>query len=498
MVEQAAPGAGRGWEIEQKGIEWVSDSERHGVPGRLFWPWTAANFSFFTVAYGVFVVGLGLSWWQGALAVLIGAGLSYPVVGLVALAGTRGGAPTMALSRAAFGYHGNKLPTLFVYLSLVGWETISVALGALATRTVVARINPELATTPTLAVGFAVTAILVIIIGVYGYDVIMRVQKWITLVVAAMTVAYLLIIIPKLDFSAPAHTGSLALMVGGITLVIANGIGWTAGGADYSRYLPRTSSPAAVAGWTTVGGAVAPTVLMLFGILLTAGDPPLAAAVATDPIGAFAAQLPTWFVLPFLLTTILSVIAGAVFNLYSSGLNLLALGVRLPRWLAVGIDGILMVVGGIYLVFVAPRFFAPLQAFLIVIGVVTASWSAIFVVDLFLHRREGYRKDALYAPTGAYGRVNLAGVLSLVAAIVVGLGLVTSADENLRNLLGYFLSSAAKSGGIGASNMGVAVAFLVGGALYASLSTTVLRPSASSGTSKDKNPDQDAADLVSH
>lgn len=474
MVELAESG----WRIEQKGIDWVGDSERHGRPPGLFWPWTAANFSFFTVAYGVFVVGLGLSPWQGAIAVLIGLALSYPVVGLVALAGTRGGAPTMTLSRAAFGYHGNKLPTFFVYLSLVGWETVSVTLGALATRTILRRINPDLATTQMMVVGFLITVALVMVIAIYGYDVILRVQKWITVAVAVAVVGYLVIIVPDLDFGSTSSSGGFALMVGGVTLVVANGIGWTPAGADYSRY--TKGSPKSVVWWTTFGGATAPGLLMLFGVLLTAGNPKLAGAAAADPIGAFATALPTWFMIPFLLATMLSVIAGAVFNLYSSGLNLLALGVKIPRWAAVAVDGVLMILGGIYLIFVSPSFFAPVQSFLIVIGVIIAAWSAVFVVDLFLHRQGGYDRDALYSPAG-YGGFNVAGVVSFVVAVVVGLGLVTSADANIRAVLGYLLTPSAAAGSVGASNIGVAVAFVVGAGLYGLLSRTVLRPAERSG-----------------
>jgi purine-cytosine permease-like protein len=463
------------FEVERKGIDWITEGERHGTPNRLFWPWFAANASFFTVAYGVFVVGLGLSPWQGALAVVVGIGLAYPVVGAVAVAGMRGGAPTMALSRAAFGVHGNRLPTLFVYLSLLGWETISVSIGALAVRTVLARIDEGLATTPVVAAGFGLTVVVVIAVGVFGYNLILRVQKYITIAVMVMTAGYFVLIVPALDFSPPSAGGGLALFAGGVSLVIANGIGWAAGGADYSRYLPRTTAPRAVAGWTAAGAGSAPLVLMLFGVLLTAGNPALAAATAVDPVGAFAAALPTWFLVPFLLATMLSVIAGAVFNLYSSGLNLQALGVRLPRWAAVAVDGVVMVIGGIYLVFVTPSFFAPLQAFLIVIGVVTAGWSSIFVVDLFRFRRTGYDPRALFDPRGTYGRYNVAGVVSLVVAVVIGWGLVTSQDPYLRHLLGYLLTGAAREGSIGAANIGVVVAFLVGGPLYAGLRKVLSR-----------------------
>ena len=59
------------WQVEQKGIDWVSDAERHGQPSNLFWPLLAANLSFFPISMGVFIVDLGLNWWQAAVAVIV-------------------------------------------------------------------------------------------------------------------------------------------------------------------------------------------------------------------------------------------------------------------------------------------------------------------------------------------------------------------------------------------------------------------------------------------
>ncbi|WP_425558996.1 purine-cytosine permease family protein [Kutzneria kofuensis] len=128
--------------VEQRGIEHVPDEERYGTPSRQFWVWSAANLSMLPVGYGLFVVAVGLNWWQAMLAVVIGIALSYPLVGAVAIAGTRGGAPAMMLSRASFGVLGSRLPTLITWFTVVGWETVSVALGALATRTVLERLSP--------------------------------------------------------------------------------------------------------------------------------------------------------------------------------------------------------------------------------------------------------------------------------------------------------------------------------------------------------------------
>jgi purine-cytosine permease-like protein len=462
------------WAIEQTGIDWISDAERRGKPRRLFWPWAASNLSIYGIATGVYVVTLGLGWWQALIAVAGGVLLSYPLVGLVAVAGTRGGAPTMALSRAAFGHWGNIVPGLLNYLAMIGWETVAVTLGALATRTVTDRVG-GLGADTSLVTGFSVVALSSIVLGVYGYEVIMRVQRWISLALGAMTVAYLVIVLPQLDLTSVPSKGGAAAMVAGMTLVAtATGLGWVTSGADYSRYLPRRSSPLAVAGWTAVGGAVAPLVLMVFGVALSA-DPELAGAAAADPIAALAHRLPTWFLVPFLVAVILSVVASGTLGVYSSGLTLQAIGVRVRRPLTVLIDGALVIAFGVYLVFVSPSFFVPWQAFLTVIGVVTAAWVAVFLVDLLMHRRDGYSPADLSDPGGAYGRVNPAGLTSLAVSSVVGLGLVSSADPVLNQIVGYWLP-ANGTGPLAAGNLGVAIAFLLAGLLYAVLTSTAFPP----------------------
>ncbi|MBO0880770.1 MAG: cytosine permease, partial [Mycobacterium sp.] len=67
-----------------------------------------------------------------------------------------------------------------------------------------------------------------------------------------------------------------------------------------------------------------------------------------------------------------------------------------------------------------------------------AAWTGVFLTDLWLRRRHGYNRAALYSPAGAYGRINWAGVVALTAATAVGLGLVTSKDPHVGPLLGYW------------------------------------------------------------
>src|SRR4029078_3028629 len=113
-----------------------ADEERKGRPRDLFWPWFAANVSVFGISYGAFTLAFGISFGQALLVGIVGIVFSFLLCGFIALAGKRGSAPTMVLSRAAFGVRGNKLPTVISWLLTVGWEALLMILAVLAIATV--------------------------------------------------------------------------------------------------------------------------------------------------------------------------------------------------------------------------------------------------------------------------------------------------------------------------------------------------------------------------
>jgi purine-cytosine permease-like protein len=98
--------------LETRGIEPVPDDERNGNPLQLFWVWFAANISILGLPLGAtLVVFTGLNIWQALIVALVGAAGSFAIVGIVSIAGKRGGAPSLTLSRATFGVRGNKPST---------------------------------------------------------------------------------------------------------------------------------------------------------------------------------------------------------------------------------------------------------------------------------------------------------------------------------------------------------------------------------------------------
>src|ERR1700710_2805053 len=139
-VDDQAAG-GQQFKVELNGINVIDDADRKGRARQLFWPWFGANVSVLGLSYGAFALGFGISFWQAVVTGVIGIVFSFLLCGFIALAGKRGSAPTMVLSRAAFGVRGNVLPAAISWLLTVGWETALTVLATLATATVFDRLG---------------------------------------------------------------------------------------------------------------------------------------------------------------------------------------------------------------------------------------------------------------------------------------------------------------------------------------------------------------------
>ena len=463
--------------LELNGTNVIDESERGGKASSLFWPWCGANVSLLALSYGSFFLGFGISFWQATIAAFLGTVLSFLLVGVSSLAGKKSNAPTMVLSRAAFGVKGNLFPGLLSYLIFVGWETVLVSLATLATGTVFVRVG-HLDRDTAMMLGFAIAVALTVSAGVLGFGVIMKLQRYLTIITIAMTCVYIALTINKVDWSlvtsmkAGSAQGFIGALIFGATGI---GLGWVNSAADYSRYLSRTVSSRSVVGWTVFGASVVPIILVIFGAALSASSEDLAGAIASDPIGALTTILPTWYLIIFALVAILGLVGGAILNLYSSGLTLISLGLPVKRHIAASLDAFIMLVGAIYFVWVADDFFYPFQGFLITLGVPVAAWSAIFVTDVLL--RKQYDQNDLYRAAGRYGAWNFRSIGVLVIATIVGWGFVTNGFASWLTWQGYFLGIlGGKEGEWAYANLGVFFALVIGSVGYGLLARkTIVR-----------------------
>jgi purine-cytosine permease-like protein len=451
-------------DLEVNGANTIHESERKGSASSLFWPWAGANVSLLALSYGSFFLGFGISFRQATWAAVIGTICSFFLVGISSLAGKRSNAPTTVLARASFGVKGSILPGFLSYCIFVGWETVLVSLATLATGTVFSRIG-GVDQNLGLILGFVIAVSLTVFGGVLGFGVIMKLQKYLTVITVAMTVVYISLTIDAVNWHAVTAVkdgpsqGFIGALIFGITGI---GLGWVNCAADYSRYLPRTVSSKAVVGWTVFGASVVPIVLVIYGAALSASSKDLSDALANDPIGALTTLLPTWFLIPFALIAILGLVGGAILDLYSSGLALVSIGVPIKRHQAAIIDALIMLAGCIYIVWIADNFFYPFQGFLITLGVPVAVWSAIFVADVIMRKKAYIEKD-LYDEHGIYGSINKGSIALMVFGTIVGWGFVTNTFASWLSWQGYFLDLiGGKEGPWAFANVGVIFALVIG------------------------------------
>jgi len=139
--------------------------------------------------------------------------------------------------------------------------------------------------------------------------------------------------------------------------------------------------------------------------------------------------------------------------------------VRVPRYVAALIDGTIMTLGAIYVVFWAhSTFVVQFEGFLITLGVPIAAWCGIMLADILLRHRDYADRD-LFTPSGRYGNIRWFPVGVIVAGTVLGWGLVTNASASWLTWQGYLLGPfglGGKTGSWAFANLGVLVALVFG------------------------------------
>ncbi len=191
--------------------------------------------------YGAVILSFGLNFLQSLLVVILGTA-SFLLVGVLSVAGRDGGAPMMTLSRKVFGIYGNILPNIVSWLSLLGWETITVIIGTFALSALFERYWHA----SYLMLSVAAMAIMLICIvgaGLLGQATLLIIQAWASYIFGALTLLIIALIISQTHwhtlFTRPEGPW-LSGFFPALSIVIAGtGLSWVNAAADYSRYLPK-------------------------------------------------------------------------------------------------------------------------------------------------------------------------------------------------------------------------------------------------------------------
>jgi NCS1 family nucleobase:cation symporter-1 len=398
------------FKLEQRGIELIPESERPMRPSGLFWMWAGAIWNIEFLVYGALIVSFGISFYQAVLAILVG-NLAYVFLGLASLSGPETGTTSFMVSRAAFGRNGNRAPSLFNWVTQVGFEIEGIVLVVLI---VIAMFGHQgLKVSSGWKAPIIVGAVVVqFVVPFLGHATIVQTLRYLSFVFIVVFAVMAAVVVPDAHLTAiHQHATWWAWTTALVVIVSAGGLGWTENAADYSRYIPR-DTPRAQTFWAaTLGGLIPSILLELLGAAAHLVSP--SAAGVTGVPSAFGKA--TWFFWPFMILALPQLFCINTLDMYSSGVTLQAIGVPLKRWGCVLVDTVIC--GGVTaLVIYKGNFYTDLTGFLLYIVVWLGPWFGIFMVDYFL-RGGRYDVRSLAAKSGGVywrdGGLNWRALLSL-------------------------------------------------------------------------------------
>ncbi len=413
--------------IEQHGIDLIPDSERWATPRNIgaLWAGTSINVEYFV--YGALLMGFGFSF-TTALSIIIIGNLSFLLLGVASLQGPEAGTTAFTISRAAFGLRGSRLVSFFNWITQLGFETEGLILivGAGLVLSQMAGIHVS---SPLKVAYIIVAAAIQAVLPFLGHATMVKVLRALIIPFGAI---FVVLAIFDLKHGSASFKGSpyanWELYTAGLAFTFAlSGLGWTECGNDYTRYIPRDAKKGAIVGWIFLGTALPEIVLMILGALtftFLSSSAQITAWNGANPFSALYGQhlIPSWFVAIFLIFAIVQLFGINSMDLYSSGVSVQAMGIRLKRYQAVVMDSVIACLLTIWAMF-QDTFSLYMKEFVGVLILWIAPWFGVYVTDWILrkyryHAAELQRTDRAGLYFGGSTGVNWNAIIAFAVGVV--------------------------------------------------------------------------------
>jgi NCS1 family nucleobase:cation symporter-1 len=411
-----------GLAVEQHSIDFVPLSQRYGTPLRLFTIWFSINLSIVCLTVGTLGIAAGLPFGRSVLALALGNGIGTIFMAAHSAQGPHLGVPQMIQSRAQFGVLGAALPLFAVILTY----TLYTAADAVVVRQTLEALLP-VGDTGTLIVFGAVT----LAIAYVGYELIHRLGALLAVMSAALFIAATCLLLrghspvaAAMLVQAPGHQSAAFLLT--LTQAAAWSLSFGPYVADYSRYLPQSSSPWSTFWCTAIGNFFGATLLMVLGAYLAAFFPRIAADPGTGLAGLFG---PGVFLARWLI--VLGVLEGNVMNLYSAYMSTITIMTSASGLMRISrrrkfLVMLILISAATWIAAATQehfdRYFGDMLGAMLYILV---PWSAINLADYYLVRDGNYVVAELFRPNGLYGRYRWTGIGSYLFGIAIQLPFVS-------------------------------------------------------------------------
>jgi NCS1 nucleoside transporter family len=407
--------------VDVHSIEPIPEADKDSTGPQQMWIWAGANIAPINWALGALGIVLNLGLWETIAVIVVGNIVGCAIFAAFTVMGHKTGVNQMVLGRSAFGRRGAYLPSALMFLMTLGWIGVNTYFPVKIAIAVLGQFGIGDTWLSNLVVA-TVVMVIQVLIGIYGFYAIRTFEKYTVPITAAI-----MVLMSILAWSRPgvvnwgltstlppaAHLAMISLLVTAIG--VGWGISWVTWASDYSRFVPRSVSSAAVF-WYSYVGMFVPTVWLAI----------LGATVAsvtkdTDPAKMVSAVFGGVTSILVLLMVLHGPVATNILNVYSAALAALSMGLRLSRTVMALIAGVVGYLVTIYFVF-QPSFAKAFDNWMISLLLWMSPWAGIVLADFFIVRRGRIDVDELYREPerSAYGDINWGAIVAFVVGLVAG------------------------------------------------------------------------------
>ncbi|WP_338561189.1 cytosine permease [Erwinia sp. E_sp_B04_7] len=409
--------------IENKSVDYVPESERHGKPRSLFTLWFCTNIAPLAIVTGAIATQtFHLNILSALTAIIAGHLFGGIFLALTSAQGPKVGIPQMVQSRAQFGRYGSLLVISFTSVIYLGFFISNISLSGQVINNVIPVIPVNIAT--------VIGGITATLIGMVGYHFIHKINKvgaWV-MGIALITGLVLMLNQPLPQDFWQRGSFSAAGWFGTFCIGAVWQISFSPYTSDYSRYLPAKVGTAKPFLSTWLGACGGTILAFVFGMMAVNIAPQGSDAMAS-------VRAATGWLGPILMVLFLiNIICHNSMNLYGAVLALIT-GVQTfkPKWTpgAAGrvIFSSVVLIACIMVALAASDNFVSFFINLIrALISVLIPWSVINLIDFYYINKKTYDIPAIFSANGGrYGLLNTRAVLIYFSGIIVQIPFVENA-----------------------------------------------------------------------
>jgi purine-cytosine permease-like protein len=399
-------------QIEAHSIDWIPDPERHGRNWQQAMLWFLGNFQYFTIPIGFVGPGLGLSLGWSILAGALGIAFGTMFMAFHATQGPVFGLPQMIQTRAQLGYRGVVVAlfaVLFTYMAFNVADQILLASG----------LHGAFGWSSGLVA--AATAVLAALLAIFGYDWVHRVFRFLLIIsLPCYAIISVAIFAGHAGGTAPHHPGGFvfAAFMTQFTVAAAYNITYAPYVSDYSRYMPKKTSPRGIITAVFFGASGSAVWLIALGAWLATRLGATDGLVGLQRVGDNVVA-PLGSVTAVLSSTALMATMGM--NAYGGMLSVLT-GIdsfkkinTSRRWRAATIVVLALIWYLLGLLWANGSAVSAVINSLTLMLYLLVPWTALNLVDFFFVRHGHYAITDIFRPDGVYGSWGWRGLVAYFA-----------------------------------------------------------------------------------